>query len=131
MLARDHERLWKAIRDYHRSFAQRSFWLRHQLLAETELDRYAFKLHDEWEQIFDSRIAEMRRSQRVDAENIGQDIFESFARESRARLRERFDESWFNRGMFHALADGELGSDRQIGWHPSFTTKLRVLLNHV
>src|SRR5699024_45503 len=65
-IALEDNRLWKAIRDYHRSFTQRSFWLRHQLLAETELDRFAFRLHDEWEQTFDSRVAAMKREGRTD-----------------------------------------------------------------
>lgn len=128
-IALENTRLWKAIRDYHRAFSQRSFWLRHQLLAETELDRFAFRLHDEWEQIFDTHVAVMRRSGRTDAEIVGQEILEELAKESRAKLRERFEEPWFNRGMFHALADGELG--QRIGWHPDFEVKLEGVLAHV
>jgi hypothetical protein len=128
-IALENNRLWKAIRDYHRSFTQRSFWLRHQLLAETEIDRFAFRLHDEWEQIFDSRVAVMRRDKRTDHTIVGQEILEELARESRARLRDRFDEPWFNRGMFHALADGELGY--RIGWHPEFESKLEEVLANV
>lgn len=128
-IALENNRLWKAIRDYHRSFTQRSFWLRHQLLAETELDRFAFRLHDEWEQTFDSRIAAMKREGRTDHDVVGQEILEELARESRARLRDRFDEPWFNRGMFHALADGELGY--RVGWHPDFESKLEEMLSHV
>lgn len=128
-IALDNNRLWKAIRDYHRSFTQRSFWLRHQLLAEDELHRFAFRLHDEWEQIFDSRIAAMNRAGQSDHQLIGQEILECLARESRARLRDRFDEPWFNRGMFHALADGELGY--RVGWHPDFESRLEEMLNHV
>ncbi|GHD13829.1 ABC-three component system protein [Zhihengliuella salsuginis] len=128
-IALEDNRLWKAIRDYHRSYTQRSFWLRHQLLAETELSRFAFRLHDEWEQTFDSRVAAMKREGRADYHVVGQEILETLARESRARLRERFDESWFNRGMFHALADGELG--HRIGWHPDFESKLEEMLSHV
>lgn len=128
-IALENNQLWKAIRDYHRSFTQRSFWLRHQLLAETELDRFAFRLHDEWEQAFDSRVAAMRREGRTDREIVGQEILEVLARESRARLRDRFNEPWFNRGMFHALADGELGY--RIGWHPDFESKLEEVLGHV
>lgn len=127
-IAFDNTRLWKAIRDYHRAYTQRSFWLRHQLLAEPELDRFAFRLHDEWEQVFDSHIAAMSRSGRTDAEAVGQEILESLARESRVRLRDRFDEPWFSRGMFHALADGELGA--RVGWHPDFEAKLEELLSH-
>lgn len=128
-IALENNRLWKAIRDYHRSFTQRSFWLRHQLLAETELDRFAFRLHDEWEQTFDSRVAAMKREGRTDHDVVGQEILEELARESRARLRDRFDEPWFNRGMFHALADGELGY--RVGWHPEFESKLEEMLSHV
>lgn len=128
-IALENNRLWKAIRDYHRSFTQRSFWLRHQLLAETELDRFAFRLHDEWEQTFDSRVAAMKREGRTDHDVVGQEILDELARESRARLRDRFDEPWFNRGMFHALADGELG--HRVGWHPEFESKLEEMLSHV
>lgn len=128
-IALDETRLWKAIRDYHRSFTQRSFWLRHQLLSETELDRFAFRLHDEWEQVFDARVAEMKRSGRVDAEIVGQEIFAMIAHDSRAKLRDRFEERWFNRGMLHALADGEIRP--QIGWHPEFESKLEALLSDV
>lgn len=127
-IALDNARLWKAIRDYHRSYSQRSFWLRYQLLAEPELDRFAFRLHDEWEQVFDAHMAAMARSGRTDADNVGQEVLEELARESRSRVRERFDEPWFNRGMLHALADGELG--HRIGWHPDFEAKLEALLTH-
>lgn len=125
-IALDRPRLMKAIRDYHRSFSLRSFWLRNQLVAETEIDRFAFKLHDEWEQIFDAEVAAMQRMPHADAELVGQQVLERIVRDSRARLRDRFDEPWFNRGMFHALADGELGS--RIGWHPEFELKLEELL---
>lgn len=128
-IALDDNRLWKAIRDYHRSFTQRSFWLRHQLLGESELNHFAFRLHDEWEHIFDSQVARMQRTARNDSEIVGQEVLESLVRESRARLRDRFDEPWFNRGMFHALADGELGF--RVGWHPEFESKLEGLLSHV
>ncbi len=128
-IALDDNRLWKAIRDYHRSFTQRSFWLRHQLLGESELNHFAFRLHDEWEHIFDAQVARMRRTARNDSEIVGQEVLESLVRESRARLRDRFDEPWFNRGMFHALADGELGY--RVGWHPEFESKLERMLSHV
>lgn len=127
-IAFDKTRLWKAIRDYHRSYTLRSYWLRNQLVAETEIDRFAFSLHDEWEQIFDAKIAAMTRSGRTDAEIVGQEVLEELVRESRARLRDRFSEQWFSRGTLHALADGELGS--RIGWHPDFEKRLEDLLKH-
>jgi hypothetical protein len=127
-IALDHDRLWKAIRDYHRAYAQRSFWLRYQLVGEQELDRFAFKLHDEWEQVFDDEVARMTTDGREPGK-VGQDVLSRVARECRSRLRDRFDEPWFNRGMFHALADGELG--QQVGWHPDFQAQLEGLLSDV
>ncbi|WP_269303665.1 ABC-three component system protein [Aeromicrobium sp. HA] len=127
-IALDHERLWKAIRDYHRAYTQRSFWLRYQLIGEEELDRFAFKLYDEWEQVFDDEVARMATDDR-EAGKVGQDVLSRVARECRSRLRDRFDEAWFNRGMFHALADGELG--QQVGWHPDFQVQLEGLLSDV
>lgn len=128
-IALDDNRLWKAIRDYHRSYTQRSYWLRYQLLAETELDRYAFRLRDEWEQVFDAHVAKMRRERDTNKEYVGQEVLEKLALDSKTRIRDRFDEPWFNRGMFHALADGEFG--RAIGWHPEFESKLEGLLSDV
>jgi hypothetical protein len=127
-IALEHDRLWKAIRDYHRAYTQRSFWLRYQLVGEQELDRFAFKLHDEWEQVFDDEVARMATDQR-EPDAVGQEILSRLARECRSRLRDRFDEPWFNRGMLHALADGELG--QQIGWHPGFQAQLEGLLSDV
>lgn len=128
-IALDEKLLWNAIRDYHRSFTQRSFWFRYQLLAESELNQFAFNLYDEWEQVFDSRVAAMRRDSSPDEEIVGQQILETIALQSRARLRQRFDEPWFNRGLFHALADGELGY--RVGWHPDFEAKLEEMLSGV
>jgi len=127
-IALEHDRLWKAIRDYHRSYSQRSFWLRYQLVGEQELDRFAFKLYDEWEQVFDAEVAKMHRDRRNE-EEVGQEILSQLAQGCRARLRDRFDEPWFNRGMLQALADGELG--RRIGWHPDFQSRLERLLADV
>lgn len=128
-IAMEERRLWKAIRDYHRSFTQRSEWLRMNLVAETELDTFAFALHDEWEQIFDSKVAAMASTGNITPEMVGQDILAHLATACRAKLRERFDHPWFTRGMLHALAEGYAGY--QIGWHPDFEQKLESLLAHV
>lgn len=129
-IALDETRLWKSIRDYHRAFAQRSYWLRHQLMPEGELDRFAARVRDEWENIFDKKCAEMARHGRTDLDIVGQEILEDLSEQSRARIRDRFEEGWFSRGVFHALADGEIGiPDDPIGWHPEFVEKLGELLD--
>lgn len=124
-IALAHERLWKAIRDYHRSWTQKSFWLRHQLIGEEELTRHAFNLHDEWEEVFDSEVEKMKSDDR-NAEAVGRDILSQLASNCRSRLRDRFDQPWFNRGMLQALADGDFGY--RIGWHPDFEDRLQEIL---
>ena len=125
-IALDEPRLWRAIRDYHRAWAQRSEWLRLNLIGETELERYAFKLYDEWDYIFHERLAQLERESEPSGDLVGQQILERLGAESRARVRARFDEPWLNRGTLHALAEGWSG--RTIGWHPEFATKLEQLL---
>jgi hypothetical protein len=128
-IALDEDRLWRAIRDYHRAWAHRSEWLRLNLICEPELDRFAFRLYDEWEHIFHERVARMRREGGPEGHLAGQEILERVSAECRARVRARFDEGWFNRGTLHALADG--WSNRTIGWHPDFASKLTELLSGV
>lgn len=127
-IALDNTRLWKAIRDYHRSYAQRSQWLRSNLVAEFELDRFARALYDEWEEIFDEKVEQVSRGD-IDEEQAGRDVLSIMARDARVRLRDRFDQPWFTRGMIHAIADGYAGY--RIGWHPDFQLKLESLLTHV
>lgn len=129
-IALDEVRLLKAIRDYHRAYTQRSEWLRRSMVCEAEIDSFAFALHDEWEQIFDKLVARARRSGAASsAEEIGMTVFEEVCAESRARIRDRFDHSWLNRGTFHQMAEGFAGLT--IGWHPDFIAKLEELLSPV
>jgi hypothetical protein len=128
-IALDEPRLWRAIRDYHRAWAQRSEWLRLNLVSEAELERFAFKLHDEWDYVFHERIAKMQRGSGPDSQIVGQEILENLCAESKARIRYRLDEPWLNRGTLHALADGWSG--RTIGWHPDFASKLAQVLGDV
>ena len=79
-IALDEDRLWRAIRDYHRAWAQRSEWLRLNLICEPELDRYAFRLYDEWEHIFQQRVARMRRDGVSEADFVGQEILRASKR---------------------------------------------------
>jgi hypothetical protein len=128
-IALDEPRLWRAIRDYHRAWAQRSEWLRRNLISEAELDRFAFTLHDEWDFIFHQMCAKMRRNGGLGAEETGQEVLEYLSAQSQARVRERFNQMWLNRGTLHALADGWSG--HLIGWHPDFEARLEQLLSDV
>lgn len=128
-IALDETRLLKAIRDYHRAYTQRSEWLRRGYLCEAEIDRFAFALHDEWEQVFDRLAARAKRAGDVTPEDTGMAVFEDVCANSRARIRERFDQGWLNRGTLHQLAEGFAGLT--IGWHPEFERRLEALLRPV
>ena len=48
------------------------------------------------------------------------------AETAKARIRERYDESFMSRGSLHGLAD-----DRRVGWHPEFEARLEALLSPI
>ena len=41
----------------------------------------------------------------------------------RVRIRQRYEEPFFGRGVYHRLAD-----DRHVGWHPDFEHRLQEML---
>jgi hypothetical protein len=124
-ISMENPRLWKAVRDYHRAFVQRSEWIKSQQISESELRRYAFALFDEWESIFDECCARLKRGAES-PEELGQEVLSTLSREARARLRPRFDEGWFLRGTLHTMANGE--TDCSIGWHPDFVQRVKNLM---
>lgn len=121
----ENPRLWKAVRDYHRAFTQRSEWIKAQQVSESELRRYAYALHDEWEWVFDDCCERMKRDC-LTPQATGQEVLATLSRDAKARLRPRFDEGWFLRGTLHAMANGE--TDFAIGWHPEFVQKMKLLV---
>lgn len=125
-IAFSQHRLWMAIRDYHRAYTHQAYWLRNQLVGSSELERFARNLRDEWEEVFESHIQRMTTEGRADQDAVGLDIYEDLVTSSQARVRDRFNEPWFNKGLLHALANGEFG--QHIGWHPDFKQRLEGLL---
>jgi hypothetical protein len=126
-IAATQEQLAVAIRDYYRAFTQRSRWLRRELLGIGEIDRFEERLVDEWRFVFANLTAELPHgADEADKQRCGRQVLAHSAETAKARIRERYDESFMTRGSLHGLAD-----DRRIGWHPEFEARVEALLGPV
>jgi len=127
VIAATQEQLAVAIRDYYRAFTQRSRWLRRELLGIGEIDRFEERLVDEWRFVFANLTAELPHgADEADKQRCGRQVLARSAETAKARIRERYDESFMTRGSLHGLAD-----DRRIGWHPEFEARVEALLGPV
>ena len=124
LIAATQEQLAVAIRDYYRAFTQRSRWLRRELLGVDEIDRFEERLVDEWRFVFANLTAELASGAAEPAkQHCGRQILIRVAETAKARIRERYDESFMTRGTLHGLAD-----NHRVGWHPDFEARLEALL---
>lgn len=127
LVALSSERLRKSIYDHNRAFAQRSRWLRDELLEVGELSRYDRELREAWERYFlpvgeddGADLAEdaVRRQAR--------ERFADLDRSDLAPIRRDVRLGWVARGSLHVIADR-----LEIGWHPQWVAHLRDRLSEV
>ena len=116
-------RVLAAIRDYYRAFAQRSRWMREDLLLVGELDRYEQHLREEWELEFDRVADELGDTAAEDAKRRAAQLIYTWVEKSCFPIREKVQHPSMSRGSFHILADR-----MQVGWHPDFMDRLKHLL---
>lgn len=106
------------VHDYYRAYAQRSRWIRQDLLLDGEVTRYDEHLHDAWQRRFFAHTADLNdEADRATKEMQGKRVFR-WAREYHRPLRNR-DELWLSSGSFQMLAD-----ELQVGWHPNYLALL-------
>ena len=106
------------VHDYHRAYAQRSRWIREDLLLDREVARYDGHLHDAWHRRFLACTADLDdEADDVTKESQGRVVFR-WAREYQKPLRNR-DELWLSSGSLQMLAD-----ELRVGWHPNYDTLL-------
>ena len=106
------------VHDYYRAYAQRSRWIREDLLLDGEVDRYDRDLHDAWQRRFFAHTADIAdESDDALLETQGRLVFR-WAREYQRPLRNR-DELWLSSGSFQMLAD-----ELTVGWHPNYRALL-------
>jgi hypothetical protein len=113
-----------AIIDYYRAYVQSARWVEDDLIGTDELDKFERRLKDEWEREFDFMIAGLP----ADADDhvkreAGLRLLHERMNQAQVRLRARYDEPFFSRGIHHGLAD-----DGHVGWHPEFEKRLEGML---
>jgi hypothetical protein len=118
-----HKRILTAIRDYYRAFAQRSRWMREELLLVGELDSYERLLREEWELQFNRLADEIGDNAADDAMRQAAQKVYAWVEDSSYPIRPQVQHPSMSRGSFHILADS-----LRVGWHPQFVHRLRHLL---
>ena len=123
LIALGNRRLALAIRDHNRAFAQRSRWMREELLDYGELERFEAALVDEWEHHFTPLVDEGPPTSDDEAAVLGREVFARAEKDITIRIRPRCSAAYVTRGSLHMLADS-----LRIGWHPDWVARLRRLL---
>ena len=118
------ERILAAIRDYYRAFAQRSRWMREELLLVGELDSYERLLREEWAIQFHRLADEIGDEAADEAMRRAAQTVYAWVEDSCYPIRPRVEHPSLSRGSFHILADS-----LRVGWHPQFIARLRHLLD--
>jgi ABC-3C protein len=105
---------WARV-DFFRAYAQRSRWLRDNLLALPQLDEYDRVLAEEWERERD-RLEERAKEGEPDIEAVkrGFELYE-YLQKNCLPIRTNCTEPYVGRGSYHLLADRLL-----VGWHRAF-----------
>jgi hypothetical protein len=112
-----------AISDYHRSFSQKSKWLREGLIYPDDEINYDKQLKEDWERKF-SIIAESVNTDDDDGQKLkGKTFFEThyINQYPQIHIKERFKEQYMVTGSCHMLSD-----KKEVGWHPDFDNKLEI-----
>ncbi len=117
-------RLRNAQEDHYRAFTQRSRWVKDQLLALDEAERYELRLIDGWKERF--VILEECVSQEGDEAVLAQHggkLYDWMSTEAAGHselwVRSDFKCAYMTRGSYHMLADL-----LRVGWHPHFAARL-------
>lgn len=118
-------RLRRAITDYFRAYAQRSKWLRKDLLQISELERYESELFEAWELQFARMEDELGLEPTKDGMvKAGAKMLGWAESDANIAIRAEVRAPWVCRGTLHQMADR-----RQVGWHPQFATLLNASNN--
>ena len=113
---------WAKV-DFFRAFAQRSRWLRDDLLNLTQLDNYDRLLTEEWERKRDwiNKEAESPAAESEVIKRAKQLYW--LLQEHCLPIRPKCVEPYVGRGSYQLLADRKL-----VGWHPNFLDLLNPVV---
>ncbi|SDH66653.1 ABC-three component system protein [Chitinophaga filiformis] len=110
-----------SISDYHRSFSQKSRWLREGLIHPDDEISYNKKLKEDWERKFTIIADSVDTDDDEIQKNKGKAFFEThyITQYPQIHIKERFKEQYMVTGSCHMLSD-----KKEVGWHPDFNNKL-------
>lgn len=108
-------RINNALKNYYKTYAQRSKWIRENLVTPEEIDQYDQRLIDEWDfQFSESTNGIDENSTDKDKINAGNKIFTELMNQDNP-IRKNFTDKTISRGSFNGLAN-----EKTIGWHPDY-----------
>jgi hypothetical protein len=117
-------RLASAVSCYVRAFAQRSEWVRDDLLAPGELSRYEERLKEAWRvRFWESREEIGETAAEAEKIRVARALYKWVEQEADIRIRDMCREAFVMQGTYHGLADHQ-----EVGWHPDFEARLAALL---
>lgn len=124
LIALSEERLKIAQTDHYKAFAQRSRWIKDNLLDVQEVSRFEGRLTDEWQ----TRFLILKETLEEEAEEsersrMGLNLYNWTQTDAPGHaallIRPEFRSQYMTRGSYHMLAD-----QKRVGWHPEFKEKL-------
>lgn len=108
-----------ALKNYYKAFAQRSKWIRENLVTPEEIDKYDEKLTEEWEYQFSERTDDISENTEEDDKiEMGKELYKTLMNQD-IPIREKVDDMFISRGSFNSLAN-----ELKIGWHPDYYDRL-------
>lgn len=121
-----------AKRDYIRAFRERSDWVHHKLIFQSDDEQYDNKLIDEWENLLGLIESEFFEEHGMSIADASEEMCRKFGQRLYNKvcqldltLKTFSIERYVVRGSYHMLADMNPPS---VGWHPNFRYILDELL---
>lgn len=123
LIALNDRRLLLAVRAHNRAFAQRSRWMREELLEYGELEQYEGALMEQWEHAAARECEVEPEASEDDRTTAGTKLLDFVETSITTNIRPRCTAPYVTLGSLHMLAD-----KRRIGWHPDWIDRLQELL---
>jgi hypothetical protein len=114
-----------AMRDYYRAYAERTDWVKDNLIFDWSLLDYEQRLEEIWTSTFLKQCNSYRRKighaleafEDVECLEFGTELFDTLM-DVDIRIRQDVEEKYIMRGTIHYLADKQ--HDLVVKWHPRF-----------
>lgn len=114
------QNLQRAIIDYYRSTHHQTRWVDEDLIGTDEILRFHLELIDEWKSEYEFMKADLPGDPSDDQmRSAGVQLLRKLLESTTIKVRPRYEEAFFARGVRHELADR-----REVGWHPMFADRL-------